>query len=170
LLLVGDPHAGEAGSWLQLHYGGVGGSPCVFNGPLGLAVLRQVESWLAAGRVLSCHDLSDGGLAVAAAEMAMGAGSEGLELDLGEIGKRVRSPVTTLLFGEAPHRFLIEVAASDAAEMCGQSAVPVQRVGIVTDTPTFSVTRAGKTLLSADLASLRRIWRHAFTSVWPEAS
>jgi len=61
-------------------------------------VMRDVARLIREGRVRACHDLSEGGLAVAAAEMAIGGG----------LGVRLRADVD--LFDESPSRFLLEVA------------------------------------------------------------
>ncbi|MBI3098913.1 MAG: phosphoribosylformylglycinamidine synthase subunit PurL [Planctomycetes bacterium] len=72
---------------------------------LGLAMARKL--------ILSCHDLSEGGLAVAAAEMAF-SGATGVRLDLSKVPTPrddysvARDDV--LLFSESPTRFLVEVA------------------------------------------------------------
>ena len=57
-------------------------------------------------KILSCHDISDGGLAITLCEMAIG-GSLGAEIDLSEISKTMRSDVK--LFSESPTRWLVEV-------------------------------------------------------------
>ncbi len=59
-------------------------------------VMRDVASAIRSGRVRACHDLSDGGLAVCATEMAIGGG----------LGGRIRFGGD--LFLEAPSRFLLE--------------------------------------------------------------
>jgi phosphoribosylformylglycinamidine synthase len=61
-------------------------------------VMRDVAEAIRSGRVRACHDISDGGLAVALAEMAIGGG----------LGGRIRFDGD--LFSEAPSRFLLEVA------------------------------------------------------------
>ena len=61
-------------------------------------VMRDVAGAIRSGRVRACHDLSDGGLAVALAEMAIGGG----------LGGRIRFDGD--LFEEAPSRFLLEVS------------------------------------------------------------
>jgi phosphoribosylformylglycinamidine synthase len=63
------------------------------------AVMRDVAAAIRTGRVRACHDLSEGGLAVALAEMAIGGG----------LGGRLRFDGD--LFAEGPSRFLLEVAA-----------------------------------------------------------
>jgi phosphoribosylformylglycinamidine synthase len=59
------------------------------------------------GRITACHDLSDGGLAVAVAEMAMASG----------IGAAISLPMPTdpipVLFGEDQGRYLLTVPRSD---------------------------------------------------------
>ncbi len=114
------------------------------------------------GLVRACHDLSEGGLAAAAAEMAL-AGGLGARLFLGQVPQRIEPdaqskqqveelvrampqeelhPLATypgataaLLFSESNTRFLCEVAA-DSAEAFEQAmeGVPCALVGEVTET------------------------------------
>ncbi|MEM1586106.1 MAG: phosphoribosylformylglycinamidine synthase subunit PurL [Candidatus Bathyarchaeia archaeon] len=70
------------------------------------AILRAIDK----GHVRACHDLSDGGLAVAAAEMAL-AGDAGLEIWLKNVpyaGQTSRND--HILFSESNSRFLVEVS------------------------------------------------------------
>jgi len=68
------------------------------------------------GWVASCHDLSEGGLAVAAAEMAF-AGNVGAEIDLSAVPVDDRGlGVTARLFSESNTRFLCEVAAANTTD------------------------------------------------------
>jgi phosphoribosylformylglycinamidine synthase len=60
-------------------------------------VMREVATAIRQGKVLACHDLAEGGLAVAATEMAIGGG----------FGVRIQTD--TDLFNESPSRFLLEV-------------------------------------------------------------
>ena len=103
------------------------------------ATMRAVAGLIAEGRVRACHDLSEGGLAVAAAEMALGGGF-GLRIDPGAVpvGERIdRADVR--LFAESPSRFLLEV--EDDADL----AVPHAVVGEVLAEPVldFGAFRAG---------------------------
>ncbi len=71
-----------------------------------------VRGLINAGRVAACHDLSDGGLALAIAEMAM-AGKTGL------IVKKLPNniPVHASLFGEDQARYLVSVAPTNATDL-----------------------------------------------------
>ncbi|MGE3315335.1 MAG: phosphoribosylformylglycinamidine synthase subunit PurL, partial [Planctomycetaceae bacterium] len=76
---------------------------------IGMEVFEPLHRAIMAGQVRSCHDLSEGGLAVAAAEMAF-AGELGIELDLAPLGH----PDLVALFSESNSRFLVEVPEQDA--------------------------------------------------------
>jgi len=99
-----------------------------------LSLYRAVASAIDEGLLLSAHDLSDGGLAVAAAEAAIG-GRLGAELDVAAAAAAGGFPGNTMtgLFSESPSRFLIEVDESHAKrfeELMKDS--PVRRLGRVT--------------------------------------
>ena len=79
---------------------------------------------IAAGHVAACHDIADGGLLIAVAEMAM-AGDKGVTLDALPAGNAG-------LFGEDQARYLIETAASDAVLAAAKNAsIYAQRIGRV---------------------------------------
>ena len=66
------------------------------------------------GLVRSCHDLSEGGLAVALAEMAL-AGGLGARASLGDVPRDDDDANdAALLFSESPTRFLLEVRPEHA--------------------------------------------------------
>jgi phosphoribosylformylglycinamidine synthase subunit PurSL len=76
------------------------GAPAVFD------ALYQV---IQAGLIQACHDLSEGGVAVAIAEMAFGS-DLGARLDLARIPCAEDLPAQARLYAETPTRFLVEVA------------------------------------------------------------
>ncbi|WP_374468974.1 phosphoribosylformylglycinamidine synthase subunit PurL [Phenylobacterium sp.] len=96
--------------------------------PVDLAVERRngdfVRSLVQSGQAATVHDLADGGLLAAAAEMAMASGV-GVQLTPDE-----SLPAHAFLFGEDQARYLIATPAADAllaaAEACG---VPARIVG-----------------------------------------
>ena len=116
--------------------------------------------------LLSCHDLSEGGLAVSAAEMAF-AGGIGAEILLDEA---VNGPALELvpasarpgvvLFSESNSRFLIEVSAESAGrlrEIFG--TLPLLEIGRTTLSPELRVTCVNQTLIHATLSDLRECWQ-----------
>jgi phosphoribosylformylglycinamidine synthase len=159
--LAGATRAELGGStWLQ-RAGSAGGTvPCpdLVRAPRLLAALHGA---IAAGHVRACHDLSEGGLAVAGAEAAF-AGERGLELDLAAV------PVETLdgaacdtdaarMFSESCTRFLVEVAPEHEAELAAAlDGLPAARIGSVTDDGLLRVKgTAGDELLALDLEQVR---------------
>ncbi len=114
-----------------------------------------------AGHVRACHDLSEGGLAVAAAEMAF-AGGLGLDLDLGLMSETELS-TTEKLFAESNSRFLVEVDARyESAFVNHFQSLPCVRIGTVVasaDTPRFTLRDNQHTLFNADITHLKRIWQ-----------
>jgi phosphoribosylformylglycinamidine synthase subunit PurSL len=112
------------------------------------------------GLIQACHDLSEGGLAVAAAEMAI-AGGHGLEIDVGDVP--VAEPglaESTRLFAESPTRFLVEVAPEDAPalEMILRQ-IPHARIGRVLDSPQFRVWSEDQVVVDANVDTLRSRWQ-----------
>ncbi|MGW9330148.1 phosphoribosylformylglycinamidine synthase subunit PurL [Bosea sp. NPDC055594] len=98
--------------------------------PVDLAIERRngdfVRPLVTAGRVSACHDLSDGGLAVALAEMAMakGVGAKVAALPAG--------PAHAVLFGEDQGRYLVTVPAGAAEALIAEAkaaGVPAQLIG-----------------------------------------
>ena len=96
--------------------------------PVDLAVERRngdfVRGQIDAGRVAACHDLSDGGLFVALAEMTM-AGGTGASIEAPQ-----DLPLHAWLFGEDQARYL--VATADSASLLAEAektSVPATVIG-----------------------------------------
>ncbi|SEG51831.1 phosphoribosylformylglycinamidine synthase subunit PurL [Bosea lathyri] len=98
--------------------------------PVDLAVERRngdlVRGLISAGRVGTCHDLSDGGLAVALAEMVM-AGGVGATIDALPSGA-----AHAVLFGEDQARYLVAVPQASAEALLAEAkaaGVPAVMLG-----------------------------------------
>ncbi len=121
------------------------------------AVLDGVHRAIQAGSVRSCHDLSEGGAAVALAEMAF-AGGLGADVALVHApfeGDSVRDEV--LLFAESPSRLLCEVRPDDvAAFRSALGDVPFAEVGAVTDAGRLRIRGArDHVVVDEDIEDLR---------------
>ncbi|MCX7705293.1 MAG: AIR synthase-related protein, partial [bacterium] len=82
----------------------------VSNPEITLQVMKKLHIAMKNGLVQSCHDCSEGGLAVAIAEMMIGSGY-GAEIYLEDIPAKT-DKIVSLLFGESQGRFIIEVDES----------------------------------------------------------
>ncbi|MDA1241083.1 MAG: AIR synthase related protein, partial [Chloroflexi bacterium] len=79
------------------------------------------------GRLTAAHDLADGGLAVALAEMCIAAGV-GVDASGVDVGSRLDGA----LFGEAQSRFLVATTEPGAVVALAESAgVPANAIGVV---------------------------------------
>lgn len=132
-----------------------------------LAVARMtfvaLHGAIGAGLVQACHDLSEGGLAVAAAEMMI-AGELGLALDLEAVplaaGLSVDAATPLVqLFGESPSRFLVEVAPADApAFEAALAALTCARIGTVQSAPELDIAAGSTPVVQTTLDALKVAW------------
>jgi phosphoribosylformylglycinamidine synthase II len=117
---------------------------------------------ISAGLVRACHDLSEGGLAVAIAEMAF-AGELGASIDAAELPHTIETGPTVdavLLFSESNTRFLCEVPPHATAQFEAQLAgVPHARIGSVTGGKRLVITSGQRELVSAEWATLKAAWQ-----------
>ncbi|AMV16625.1 phosphoribosylformylglycinamidine synthase subunit PurL [Planctomyces sp. SH-PL14] len=160
LLLVGETRDEMGGSHFALVQGLQGGTVPRVDLTGAPKTFVALHAAIGTGHVLSCHDLSEGGLAVALAEMAF-AGGLGVEASLQEALGGLAPE--TLLFSESNTRFLLEVPASEAANLTAHFAkagVAAVRIGSVTTEPRIKITGAlGAALVNEANADLKEAWQ-----------
>ncbi|GAH35881.1 unnamed protein product, partial [marine sediment metagenome] len=128
---------------------------------LGYRVLTKVAQLTREGLVRSAHDLSEGGLAVALAEMAF-AGGRGAQIDLRMVPKRgVIEADEVLLFSESNSRLILEVMPSNVQHTEEiLRGVPFARIGQVTQGLRMVVTgRNGRRVIDEDIFELKEAWQ-----------
>ena len=144
IVLIGETkgHLGRSAYLAEIEGRDEGAPP-----PVDLAVERRngdlVRDLIGEGSVTACHDVSDGGVFVALAEMAMA----------GNIGAAIDAPVTALplhawLFGEDQGRYVVTAANAELILAEAEKAdVPAQIIGrtggdqlTVSDTLSISVS------------------------------
>ena len=123
--------------------------------------LATVAGLIAAGRVASAHDCSEGGLLVAAAEMAF-AGRLGLDVNLDGVPREGQLSDLAACFAESPSRILIEVAPGHFDAVVKQLAsadVLFGEVGSFNDSSQLTVrSDAAGELMSESIDALRDAW------------
>ena len=107
---------------------------------------RRVAELVRAGKVLSAHDVSDGGLAAAIAEMCI-AGECGASLDVAE---RV---FAHCVFANVATTYLLEMAERDAKA----SGLPI--IGQVESPPRLRIARHGGVAIDLPISELAHAWR-----------
>ncbi len=142
--------------------------------------MKALGSAIRKGLVHACHDLSEGGLAIAAAEMSL-AGLLGMTIDVGLIPLEDAAPGglgygavpedaysydelnTILLFSESASRFLVEIAPGnqDTFEsfMRANGVQHFARIGTVTETERFVVRNRRQVLIDTPVSELQEAWR-----------
>ncbi len=105
---------------------------------------RAMAGLIRCGKVLACHDISDGGPAVAAAEMCI---ASGLGLAVGD------SLATDAALAESPGRFLVELANN-----AGGDAIRGDFAGIAGVIDFGTVQRSPK-FMEINVEDLARAWR-----------
>jgi len=160
LMLIGDTH-GHLGQSMFLRE--VEGREAGAAPPVDLAVEKKhaefVRTLIEDGRCDTCHDLSDGGLLVALAEMAL-AGDIGLEV--GVAGTTVDA--IPFFFGEDQARYVIAVPQKDADKIEGElrdAQIIHAIIGKTHTSKTLSVTGEGEVALS-ELRKAHEGWFPAY--------
>ena len=150
LVLTGHTACEFGGSHFNLVTGAENGTVPAPD-PTAPARYRRIHDLMRRGLVASAHDASEGGLAVALAEMVL-AGHLGLEVDLGE-----DEPVPAL-FSESLGRILLEVRAEHAEEVVAALEGEARVIGRVVPALHLHVTTtAGKSAWTG--RELAEAWR-----------
>ncbi len=161
--LLGDTRPELGGSHYLELFGLVGTTVPGVRVDIARLTMEALSGAIDAGLVRACHDLSEGGLAVSAAEMAF-AGNVGLSLDLARApyrGPAEHRLDTVLLFSESASRFLVEVRPENRQAFEDlMEGVPFAQVGQATGTAALAVRGvAGEDLFCARLDDLKRAWQ-----------
>ena len=147
-----DERLGLAGSsFLQVCHGLCTGRPPHTDLALEQRVQKAVRSGIRAGQITAAHDVSDGGLLVAVAEMAIAAGC-GVQLSVPSAGRLER-----LLFAEGGARVVVSVpeASWPALQAALQQAgCPLQALGRVQADPQLQLRVGDQDLLDVAIDAL----------------
>lgn len=122
-----------------------------------------------AGLVAACHDISEGGLAIAAAEMVI-AGQLGLELDLAAapltLADANADRALVVLFSESTSRFLVEVPVASATQFeQALGATPLGMIGTVIPAPQLVIGYGVQRVVQLEGTALERAWAHGLAGV-----
>jgi phosphoribosylformylglycinamidine synthase len=162
--ILGPVHATHLGGseYLRVVHGKAAGTPPPLDLALEKKVQAAVRAMVRAGLVRSAHDCSDGGLAVALAEMSFPR-DLGFAIDLpASSGRR-----DALLFGEDASRIVVAFAPASAVKVAAiarEHGVPFADVGEVSGS-SLVIKHAGKPLLDVRVAAAKEPWTNAVPRV-----
>jgi len=146
LVMLGRTGVEFGGSHLDLVAGESGRGGLVPQpDPDAPARYRRLHRAITAGLVHACHDVSEGGLAVALAEMVI---ASGLGIVLEELG---HPDPTTALFSESSSRLVVEVAPDDLERFAQIIDEPMVIAGRLTEMPELTLGATGAVLSRSQL-------------------
>lgn len=160
LYLIGVTKEEMGGSHYHLVNGREGGAVPQVDFHLAPCIFQKLHQAIQTGLVRSCHDLSEGGLAVAVAEMAF---AGGVGADLASMhATSATQPDEVALFAESQSRFVVEVqpGKESAFQQCLGQDVPFQKVGETCKEPRLRIAGSkGEWIIWAQLADLKEAWQ-----------
>jgi phosphoribosylformylglycinamidine synthase len=157
--VLGETAAELGASEYAASLGWVGASAPAVDAAASARRYARLHAAMQAGLVASCHDCSDGGLAVALAETAF-SGDLGLTVDLDAVPRCGVDRDDVALFSESAGRLVVTVAPGNAAAFEAAMGSEAARVGEVTAARRLVVRGLGGDLaVDADIDALKRAWQ-----------
>ena len=129
------------------------------NIKLAKSIFDKLTKAIDRGLVKSCHDCSEGGLAVALAEMCIG-GYLGAEIDLNKVPTNLKKDYK-ILFSESNSRFIVEVAQGYEKEFEHIiKGIPYSKIGVVTSDK-FLIIKGlnNKNIIELSLNDIIKAWK-----------
>ena len=159
VFLVGKTLRELGGSHFSLAHEFTGGDVPTVNAKNAKQTFATVHGAIMQRLIRSCHDLSEGGLAAAAVEMAM-AGGLGMKLNVDPV--RGELSATEILFSESNTRFMIETTPENADSFentCRDSGVPVARLGTIDSSSDLTIDYGDECILQVEIATAKSAWQ-----------
>lgn len=163
LYLIGDTKKELGGSeYYKLRCVGGGIVPRTDPKVLKRSMVALLDT-MKAGLVASCHDISEGGLAIAVCEMSMG-GDSGVYIDIGAVNPELRSDYK--LFSESNTRWVVEVPRAEVGRfkaLMATHGVCIIEIGTVIKDKRVSISDNGTELVDISIDAVRAAWGNHLT-------
>jgi phosphoribosylformylglycinamidine synthase len=159
LFLIGATADEMGGSHYHLVHGLTGGQVPRVELDTARSVFVRLHQAIERGLLRSCHDLSEGGLAVALAEMAF---AGGVGADVTDIRSGPAKTDEALLFAESATRFIVEVTPGnqEAFRECLGKDVSLTLLGQTCAEPRLRIAgTGGGWVVEASLEALKAAWQ-----------
>ncbi len=133
-----------------------------------IEILKQciegLSTVIAKDLIISCHDISEGGLAICLSEMAIG-GNIGAKIDISNINKKLRDDF--ILFSESNTRWIVEVqnnGYTDFENELIKLKVPFLKIG-KTKGLNLEINNKNKNLINNNLEKIEKKWRTSISEI-----
>ncbi|MBN1161815.1 MAG: phosphoribosylformylglycinamidine synthase subunit PurL [Dehalococcoidales bacterium] len=161
IYIVGTTYNELGGSHYYSIHDYLGNNVPQVNPEKGKKLMNALSASMQKGMVKACHDLSEGGIGVAAAEMAF-AGGLGISIDLKNLplGEAIERD-DYILFSESNSRFLVEIDPGDRqAFEKAMAGMDFAKVGRVTEDKKLVIKgKDDKVVLAAPIDELKEAWQ-----------
>ncbi len=167
IYIVGLTHDELGGSQYYKMNGFYGNNVPRVDPVYGRRIMNTLTKAIGKRYVRSCHDCSDGGVAVALAEMAF-AGGFGMSIHLGAFDppkgqSLLRNDI--LLFSESNTRFIVEVS-DEGRFIDSMKDMPIWRLGHIRNDRAFKIFGIDeKLIIETDIDTLKASWQYPFRNL-----
>ncbi|MBC8471135.1 MAG: phosphoribosylformylglycinamidine synthase subunit PurL [Planctomycetes bacterium] len=161
LFVVGETKNELGGSHYYKIKGHLGANVPTLDLGMAPKIAKKISAAIAEGLLVSCHDCSEGGLAVALAEMAF-AGGLGIEADLRGLPRSEDCTRTDAqLFSESNSRYIVEIEPENFDAFAKMMLnLPFGQIGKVTQEKTLIIkAEDGNIIIESDIDSLKQAWQ-----------
>jgi len=156
-------HLGE--SLYLRKYGGSSKNVPEVDPYLNMKVYRAFFRAVQEGVVASCHDLSEGGLAIAGAECCIG-GKKGAWIDLEFLKENIELSLEEILFSESTGRLLVSVVRGRENDFLSiMKDLPVQKLGEITEKERFVIKKGAEVFVDLNVNELEKAFRTPLYSI-----
>ncbi|WP_256868349.1 AIR synthase-related protein [Candidatus Entotheonella palauensis] len=167
VFILGETRAELGASEYYAMHGAIGNRVPQVDAQRARMLYEALGDAMEQGLVNACHDCSDGGFGVAAAEMAF-AGGYGMQLDLRAMPREAAiDRDDTLLYAESASRLVVTVPPPHR-DMFLQvmSGCAIGELGQVIDGPAFTVIGLrGEVVIQSDIAVLKEAWQRPLATL-----
>jgi phosphoribosylformylglycinamidine synthase len=159
LYIIGITKSELGGSEYYRLYNELGASIPELDPEKNFQAYNRIIKAMDKGIIRACHDCSEGGLAVAVAEMAF-TGGLGLDLDIGKVPVNNEFRDDFVLFSESNGRLLVEVPPEKTNEFEKiMRYSPKAVIGAIKKDPNLTVMKDDKLIFENSLNSLIQAWK-----------
>ncbi|MDI6886308.1 MAG: phosphoribosylformylglycinamidine synthase subunit PurL [archaeon] len=120
--------------------------------------MEALREAMGKGLIASCHDVSEGGLAVTVCEMVLG-GDIGASIDIAGVTRNMRNDYT--LFSESNTRWVVEVWSEEARrfeELMNTRGICIANIGETIGEKRVLMRDSDKKLVNLSLEEVRKAW------------
>ncbi|MFH1520174.1 MAG: phosphoribosylformylglycinamidine synthase subunit PurL [Candidatus Micrarchaeota archaeon] len=155
IYVLGTTHNEMGGSDFYRLFKGIGNDPPQLYPDENIPLYKAISTAIEDGIVSSVHDVSDGGLAVAFAESAIGYGNVGAELDLSQISATTEDNIS-LLFAESAGRFVVSVSPENVEKFeSAMQGTTCRKAGRVRGDKRFIIKRGEDVLINDSIEDVK---------------